>query len=205
MEAAMVAPVLNPSHPYAGFARYALDQMAKRNGGEAVGSAVLVEQVSLTSPKTIDCGAKPMVAMIDLDPAVGATSHSVADVAGLGAILQTMRDRGVGIAWMSDRSDGELAAEIDALRAANLPVIKGEDLLLFGGRKAPRKQERRWSLAKTYCIVAVAGDRKSDFDELYDFLRDQDYAIRLDMFLGRGWFELAAPAVPQVPVTEDAK
>jgi hypothetical protein len=28
---------------------------------------------------------------------------------------------------------------------------------------------------------------------LYDYLRDQDYAIRLEAFNGRGWFELPHP------------
>jgi hypothetical protein len=28
---------------------------------------------------------------------------------------------------------------------------------------------------------------------LYDYLRDQSYAIRLEMFIGKGWFELPHP------------
>jgi hypothetical protein len=82
---------------------------------------------------------------------------------------------------------------LDLLREGDEPVMRAADIMLIGLPGNYRKQERRWQLAGNHCVVAIAGDRKSDFDELYDYLRDQSYAIRLEAFIGKGWFELPHP------------
>ena len=45
-------------------------------------------------------------------------------------------------------------------------------------------------------VLAIAGDRKADFDEVFDYLRNPDgpVAIALEQFIGAGWF-LAPPPI----------
>jgi hypothetical protein len=47
------------------------------------------------------------------------------------------------------------------------------------------------------CTVAIAGDERSDFDELFDYLRNPGGAVGLYPMMGKGWFlvpSLTAPA-----------
>jgi hypothetical protein len=215
------AGVLNPldrldrsdiTNAYLPFARYAIDQAARQQHGEAVRSAVLVDQVSLTTPKTLSCDAKPMLAVIDVDVAPGTPAEmDVERQSGFAAILETMRESGIRIAWLADADEARLKPILDLLREGDEPVLRDADLMLFGQPGGYRKQERRWQLARDHCVVAIAGDRKADFDELYDFLRDQSYAIRLEAFMGKGWFELPHPVAAinserlAIPADKEAK
>jgi hypothetical protein len=179
---------------YLPFARYALDQAERRARGEFARGAVLVENVSLSAPKTMDCGNRPMAAIIDLDVAPGTPAEmDVERQNGFSVLLETMRESGIRIAWLAETDQTRLKPILDLLREGNEPVIRDADLMLVGLPGGYRKQERRWQLARDYCVVAIAGDRRGDFDELYDYLRDQSYAIRLDAFIGKGWFELPHP------------
>ena len=184
----------NISNAYLPFARYALGEAAKREKGEAARSAVLVERVSLSQPQTISCDAKPMAALIDLDVAPGTPAEmDIERQNGFAELLQTLRESGIRIAWLAETDERQLGPILDLLREGEEPVLREADLMLVGLPGSYRKQERRWALAASHCVVAIAGDRKGDFDELYDYLRDQDYAIRLEAFTGRGWFELPHP------------
>jgi hypothetical protein len=179
---------------YLPFARYAVEQAAKQQRGEVVRSAVLVDQVSLLEPKTLSCDGKPMLALIDVDVAPGTPAEmDVQRQNGFADILQTMRENDIRIAWLADADEEQLAPILDLLREGDEPVLRDTDLMLFGQPGGYRKQERRWQLARDYCVAAIAGDRRGDFDELYDYLRDQSYAIRLEAFVGKGWFELPHP------------
>ncbi len=184
----------NISNVYLPFARHALGEAAKRGRGEVARSAVLVERVSLSQPQTISCEAKPVAAIIDLDVAPGTPAEmDIERQNGFAELLETMRESGIRIAWLAEADVPRLQPIIDLLRDGDVPVMRDTDLMLFGLPGSYRKQERRWQLAQSHCVVAIAGDRKGDFDELYDYLRDQSYAIRLETFTGRGWFELPHP------------
>lgn len=184
----------NISNAYLPFARHALGEAAKRHKGAAARSAVLVEQVSLTQPQTVSCDAKPMAVIIDLDVAPGTPAEmDIERQNGFAALLETMRESGIRIAWLAETDERQLGPILDLLREGEEPVLRDTDLMLIGLPGSYRKQERRWALAQSHCVVAIAGDRKGDFDELYDYLRDQSYAIRLEAFTGRGWFELPHP------------
>jgi hypothetical protein len=184
----------NISNAYLPFARHALEQVARRKRGESVRSAVLVDKVSLTSPVTIACGNKPMAAIIDLDIAPETPAEmDVEPQKGFGPLLEILRESGIKLAWISGVSEGQSAPSLEILRKGEEPALDERDLLFFGHPKF-RKQEQRWLLSRDYCVVAIAGDRKSDFDELYEYLRDPDYAIRLDAFMNRGWFLALPPA-----------
>ena len=184
----------NISNAYLPFARFALGEAAKRSKGGAARSAVLVEQVSLTQPQTMSCGAKPMAALIDLDVAPGTPAEmDIERQNGFAALLEVIRESGIRIVWLAEADERQLGPILDLLREGDEPVMRNADLMLIGLPGNYRKQEHRWALAQSHCVVAIAGDRKSDFDELYDYLRDQSYAIRLEAFTGRGWFELPHP------------
>jgi hypothetical protein len=184
----------NISNAYLPFARHALNEAEKRSKGGTVRSAVLVEQVSLTQPQTMSCGTKPMAALIDLDVAPGTPAEmDVERQNGFAALLEVMRESGIRIAWLAETDERQLKPILDLLREGDAPVLRDTDLMLIGLPGNYRKQEHRWALAQSHCVVAIAGDRKGDFDELYDYLRDQDYAIRLEAFKDRGWFELPHP------------
>lgn len=179
---------------YVPFARYALEQAVKRERGEAVRSAVLVDQVSLLNPEMMPCGALPMAVLIDIDIAPGTPKEiEVAPQNGFGPLLQILRESGVRIIWIGDMTAHSAAPILDILRTGDAPALRDEDVILLRDKNA-RKQEQKWQLAQSNCVLAVAGDRKADFDELYDYLRVPDYAIRLESFTGRGWFDLPHPA-----------
>jgi hypothetical protein len=183
----------NVRHPYLAFTLYALDQAEKRASGLPLRSAVLIENISLANPKAIDCGNKRFAVIIDLDEAKGGDSPANITASDLAVLLETLREADIRIAWLSGDTQAAAQGRIAALQSGETPALKENDLLLLGRKGGLRKQEQRWELAKDHCVLAVAGDRKADFDELYDYLRKPDLAIRLDAFTDRGWFELPAP------------
>jgi hypothetical protein len=184
----------NIKNAYLPFARYALGEAAKREALGRVRSAVLVKNASLLEPKAIDCANKPLAAIIDLDVAPDTPAQmDVERQNGFAVLLQAMRDGDITIVWLAEASEARLKPITDLLREGDAPVMRDEDMVLIGLPKKTRKQERRWQLAQSHCVVAIAGDQRSDFDELYQYLRDQSYAIRLEAFMGKGWFELPHP------------
>ena len=179
---------------YLPFARHALGEAAKRERGGTPRSVILVQRVSMVDPKTMPCYEKPLAAIIDLDIAPGTPSEmDVEPQSGFAWLLDMMRDGGIRIAWLAEASEIRLQPAIALLSEGAEPVMRDDDLMLIDLPGAASKQERRWQLAQSHCVVAVAGDRKGDFDELYDYLRDESYAIRLEAFMDRGWFLLPHP------------
>jgi hypothetical protein len=57
----------------------------------------------------------------------------------------------------------------------------------------------RQQASEDVCIVAIAGDERSDFDELYDYLRDPNGAPALEEMIGSGWFIVPPPLEPSAP------
>jgi hypothetical protein len=190
---ALAAQVNLGNHPYREFALYALAAADKREAAMSIRSAVLTRQVSLADPKTISCDYKPLAVIIDLDAEAAAVGTDEVPKATLAEITDVLRQRGIKLIWLTDKNQSALPEFLGPLRSGQIPVIKSDDLISYGANKGKRKQERRWKLAENYCIAAVAGDAKNDFDELYDYLRNPDYAIRLDAFWNRGWFVLPPP------------
>lgn len=185
-------------HPYLPMARYAIEQAQRRNEGQPIRSALLVERVSLSNPQTIDCADKPLAVLIDLDP--GTLANGGAAEAGFAETLSLLREADIAIAWIGEQRGPGTTEALDRLRAGDTPVLNDQDVRLLVQPNGMRKQELRWNLARTYCVVAIAGDIKPDFDELFDYLRDPDYAIRLDMFMDKGWFRVPDPVAALGPV-----
>ncbi len=183
--------------PYVRLARYALAQRDERSAGGAVRSVVLAPGVSLASPRFTPCGDRPLAVLIDLD-AEGAPlsvpldpSRSTAELAGA---LAELRRADIGVLWLSDRPAGQSAAVREGLARAGY-WGEGDRLLLPVGPN-DRKQERRWAVARDRCVVALAGDRRGDMDELYDYLKTPEAAHLLDGLWNAGWF-LAPPPLAQ--------
>jgi hypothetical protein len=190
-------------HPYLNFSQYALAQAERRDQGLGVQSKVLVEQVSLMQPETVECQAKPLAAIIDLDAGVVTANSDESLTRPLGSLFEEMRDAGIRLIWISGRRQSEVASTLDPLRQGVNPAIKAEDLISLQEKSGLRKQERRWNLAQYYCIAAVAGDQKSDFDELFDYVRNPAYAVSLDKFWNQGWFLVPHPTSVAAPEIED--
>jgi hypothetical protein len=189
-------------HPFLNFSQYALAQAQRRDQGLGVQSAVLVEKVSLAAPETVACGAKPLAVIVDLDAAPVAAQNDESLTRPLGSLLEDIRDAGLRLIWISGRAQVEVASTLDPLRQGVNPAIKAEDLISLQQKGNLRKQERRWNLAQYYCIVAIAGDEKNDFDELFGYLRNPDYAVGLGKFWNRGWFVVPHPVSVAAPEIE---
>lgn len=177
-------------HPYARMVQYALDRAAARAAGEDVRSAVLVEGVSLADPRTVPCGDKPLAVIIDMDAVPGAAQLTQS---GLATLLDSLRSADIRIAWMGNGSIAAIEAILTQPNVAEYSLLSQRDDILSAPEKGPRKQEQRWAFAKGHCVLATAGDRKSDFDELFDYLRDPAYAAPLETFNDHGWFIVPSP------------
>lgn len=176
---------------YSRFTSYALSQAALTPSDAA--SAVLANPGSLDGRRA-ECADLPPAVLIDLDPENGLVpiDYAVANNPDLAAHLEELRRRGVTVGWIS----GRLMIDAEHIRArlaeAGLDPL-GEDTLLLMRRFDERKQGKRQAFASDYCLVAIAGDTLSDFDELFDYLKNQDMAIRLSGLRDAGWFMTPLP------------
>lgn len=184
----------NITNAYLPFARYAIGEAQKRQQSGFANGMVLIERPSLSKPRMIDCGLKPMAAIIDLDVAPGTPPEMLVQRQnGFATLLGLMRESDIRIVWFAETDEASLKPILDLLKEGENPIISDDDLMMVGLPGRSRKQERRWQMASNFCVIAIAGDKRGDFDELYDYLRDPAYAIRLEGFIGKGWFELPHP------------
>lgn len=191
--------------PYAGFAAYALGQAQRLEAGEGVQSVILVPKVDIFKPKTIGCGGKPLAVLIDLDDQSDSdwiTAQTLYRQNGLAEIVRSLRDAQVSIIWLSEKPVATAETISSILKEGGLSEGEADDFLFLDRGGNDRKQARRWDAARNYCIVAMAGDERADFDELYDYLRDPDGAITLEHMFGNGWF-LTPPPLVIAPDTND--
>lgn len=176
------------------FASYALAQAAPPAPGRARTSAILPDANTLRITRTA-CGALPPAVMLDLDPGRGTFDPLAPGLPDreLPGVLAGLRAQGVAIFWLSRLGAGFEGATREALVASGLDP-QGADTVLLLPDLAQRKQSLRDQVAKQYCPVAMLGDERADFDELFLYLRNPDAAFALDAMLGNGWF-LASPFV----------
>ena len=174
------------------FARHALDRAEASPANAATRSALLASPGALETDRAA-CRERPAMVLIDLDPgrdAFDPLAASQADPALVEA-LATLRDRDVMIAWQTRLGENFADVVRSALARTGLDPT-GQDRLEVLGSLDERKQTRRDALAKTHCIVAILGDERADFDELYLYLKDRDAVVPPDAIIGNGWF-LASP------------
>lgn len=190
------APVPLDGDPYAAFARHAAEKgLAARTGTRL---SALVDQESLTgSPRLLECAAQPPAVLIDLDPGTGPFDLDNPPLAapGLAERLAALRASGITVLWSASLPVTEAERLYTILQASGLDPQRTDRLLLLKPGQ-DRKQQRRESAAQDWCIVAMAGDRRADFDEAFDYLRDPQgpVAQALESHFGAGWF-LAPPPI----------
>lgn len=191
-------PIGPRASPYAGFAAHALSQSARLAAGEGVQSVVLIPRVDIFKPKTVDCAGKPLAVVIDLDDQNDSdliSAETLYRQNGLVQALRSLRAAEISVIWLSDEPVSAAPTISAILEEGGLSENEADDFLFLDRGSDDRKQERRWDAARNYCIVAIAGDERADFDELYDYLRNPDGAISLEHMFGNGWFLTPPPLV----------
>lgn len=186
------APAAPDNPAIAAFRGYALAQAALPAGSGKRVSAILPSASDLRVAR-ISCGDQPPAVFLDLDPGRGTfdpLAPGRADAA-LGAALAGLRAQGVRIVWFSRLGANFAPAAREALMKAGLDPA-GIDAVVLMPDIAERKQSLRDAIAKRMCPIAILGDERADFDELYLYLRNPQAALALDAMIDRGWF-LASP------------
>lgn len=156
-------------------------------------SAMLADSGMLNAT-TAECSIHPAAVLIDLDPAdtlliPGDDPH--ADPA-LAERLAELRSKDITIGWISGNTADRAGDIRRALVSSGLDP-DGHDPLVLLRYPDDRKQTRRTDFAKEYCVVAIAGDERADFDELYQYLKDPSAALSLEPLVGKGWFLIPQP------------
>jgi hypothetical protein len=173
---------------------YTLQRAGQLGGADPVPSALLVPFRSPEWPARRHCQTDTPAVMIDLDdgtdPFPGAAATQPAS--GLTEALALLREAGVVVLWVSQASANRVIEIGDALRASGLDPT-GRDPLLLVRHADERKQVVRADADQSVCVLAIAGDRRGDFDELFDFLRRPDAEVGLDHMFGNGWFLTPPP------------
>ena len=191
------APSAGSDSVIEGFLAHALDQTQRNPTLTPRQSALLAEPGELR-PERMDCGNRPPAVIVDLDP--GKDSFDpLAPVAGnprLAEALAELRERDVTVFWTSHLGEGFEDSVRGVLAETGLDP-QGRDRLVLLRSLDQRKHTRRTEIAQTHCVVAMMGDERADFDELFHYLRQPETALRLDAMLGSGWF-LTDPIPAQI-------
>jgi hypothetical protein len=174
-------PVATGADP---FIRFALEQVDRRGAGAPVSSALLVKKVDLLKPRFLPCDGLPLAVMIDIDDPQAPGDIAVPDMS---AGLAKLREAGVQILWLSGRRASARGQLVDALQSKGFSP-DGQDALMLSRGRGDRKQLERLDAAAGRCVIAILGDQRSDFDELFDYLRSDDHAITLEGMWDKGWF-----------------
>ena len=180
--------------PWQPFFDHALANGTALAEAERPQSALIVPDGLFISPNRRPCTTRHPAVIVDLDKAKAAFTPDTGarPPAGLAAGLARLREGGIVVLWLSQQPASRVADVAAALRASGLdPEGKDQFLLIRNGDD--RKQLLREDANQDVCIVAIAGDQRSDFDELFDYLRDPNAAIGLDAMLGDGWFLVPPP------------
>ncbi|VVT05328.1 hypothetical protein [Erythrobacter sp. EC-HK427] len=189
---ALPVPSIGPYGDLRVFAEAALPQ-SEDQSLEGSFSALLANP-SAVQPTRARCEAGIPAVLIDLDPEGGLMPLDAPRLSDpqLRAVVSHLRGRNIAIAWMTDREPTDAARVRDILEATGLDPSRRDPLFVmrFPGEQ---KQRRRRALLETHCVIAMAGDTRSDFDDLFLFLRNPAAAEALDPMLGSSWFLIPNP------------
>ena len=150
-------------------------------------SALLAEPGQL-KPERAPCAFAQTAILIDLDPGDGEAplTDDIAAPNGLVRVLAALRAQEVAVLWLSRHTADRAGAVRKALRRAGLDP-RGEDELYLVRYENESKDSRRQDASGDYCIVAILGDQKRDFDSLFGYLKNPDDAFALDQLIGEAW------------------
>lgn len=203
--------VATAARPWRDFAAFALDRAAGLTAGRNSTSALLTQESALTFRTELrPCAAREAAVVIDLDPADAVFAPTAARQVSpdIAAEVARLREAGVIVLWVSQANANHVAGVAEALQTSGLDPT-GRDPILLVRNEEERKQVLREEANATVCVVAMAGDERGDFDELFDYLRDPRQAAAYDAQLGTGWFLVpplfgaAEPVSAVVPAGED--
>ena len=176
--------------PWRTFESYALDRArGLAEARDAVSALLTPEAVLSFQSRLRPCKGREPAVVVDLDP-----GDAVFDPASAGPIapevaatVARLREAGVIVLWVSQASANDVAGVAGALQASGLDPT-GRDPILLVRNEDERKQVLREEANETVCVIAMAGDQRADFDELFDYLRDPRLATAYDAQIGAGWF-----------------
>lgn len=202
---------------------------ASKARGDARRSVVLAKGATLDKPSFVPCGDKPSAAVFDVDETVllnlGAEYETlksnryifdddvwnrweqtgyddVAPTPGAKEALDRLRAMGVTVIFNTNRSALNARYAERALNDAGLgPAVHGQTLFLTGDDSTGSfKDQRRWTIADHYCVLAMAGDQLGDLSDRFnlDYQRMSDRRSlaalpALQSLWGNGWFVLPNP------------
>jgi len=183
--------------PWQPFIEYALAQSAALAEAARPQSALIVPDGVLISPERRACGKRDPAVIVDLDNAgtAFAPQSDRRPDQGLAAGLARLREAGIVVLWLSELPASKVGDVAQTLRASGLDP-EGKDQFLLIRWADDRKQLLREQANEDVCVIALAGDQRNDFDELFDYLRDVDAAVGLDAMIGQGWFLVPPPLAP---------
>jgi hypothetical protein len=178
-----------PDDPWQKFFAFALASPQSASTSSAGRSVLLVDNPPLDMPARRDCMAQVPAVIIDLDhdPAAFDPGQLRSAPGPVAAGLAKLRRAGIVILWISQLPAARAADVGEALRSSGLDPERQDQLLLIRG-PGDRKEILRKDANEDVCVIAVAGDARHDFDELFDYLRQPDAAFGLDAMLDKGWF-----------------
>ena len=191
----IASPGTPAGDPRAYDALYAyVDQQARRDPVDAPRQSALLQAPGTLSPVRTICSIRPPAVLIDLDPADGTFDPEMAPAPNpaLAQMIASLRLQEVDIFWISSLAAVRAGGVRKALVESGLDPA-GRDGLLLMRKIDDRKQIRRRELGDTHCVVAIAGDNRTDFDELYLYLKDASAAQPLEELIGAGWFLTPLP------------
>lgn len=184
-------PMAGRSSGYLGLTSYALSRASSPQADAVLD--VIDPNDPLSAPRRAQCGTLQPAVLIDLDPELEVFNPAApAAQPGLAEALSALRAAGITVMWSSALQVEQAEKVAAALARTGLNPNKTDRLLLLKG-PGDRKQARRLSAARNWCVVAMAGDRRGDFDEAFDYLKDPDTQIPADRLFGNGWFIAPAP------------
>ncbi len=190
------ASAIGPAGAFEAFSRYAADHAAPPPPGRARASA-LIDPASLArTPQPGRCTTQAPAVVLDLDP--GAQTFDLSDpplpAPGLADALTSLRFAGLTVLWVSSLPEREAERLATVLRATGLDP-DGEDRLVLLREPNDRKATRLQQEARRFCVIAFAADRRGDFEEAFDYLRDPEgpVAQALESHIGAGWFITPPP------------
>lgn len=180
--------------PWREFFAYAGEKGAQAAGKARTRSVLLEQGTALTLPKLRQCEGKVPAVVIDLDTGPQAFAPGTVQTPSPALVegLARLRAAGVVVLWITALPAREVSAVAEALKTSGLDPA-GSDPLLLARDRDDRKQLLREDAQRDVCVIAIAGDRKGDFDELFDYLRDRRSGEALDYLLGSGWFIAPPP------------
>jgi hypothetical protein len=181
--------------PWLPFVRYALDRAADQDDSQ---SALLAPGAATRlAEQRLECPERQPAVIVDLDmgPATFAPDGGIVSSPGLAEGLARLREADIVVLWLA-RTDANRVREVaDALVLSGLDPT-GRDPLLLIRNPDDRKQTLRQEANLDVCVIAIAGDTRGDFDELFDYLRNPDLALGFEGMIGSGWFLTPVPLAP---------